>query len=308
MRTAGRAGSQLSALASPQSRPIESREWLERRVAELAERYADGEVPLPRLLGWLPPRRPRRSSSGSTATIACTTGSVYTPDAGGGWRIERLAPVSPADAAAAARIAPNSRSRGCRWGRGARSSGSRARTASRSCAPPASTASTSSTTPATTTRPAPRRSRPATPRCCSGSCSAPPAGTATDTVVSNKLWWEFWPEQSAAAELDGSLAPDGLRLRRPDLREPAARRPARRRDGRRRGRARAARARRARGESSTGRRRRFSEAMRAAERAGRPAAVRRPAPVQPRRAATGSRATRWPRRSRRRAPAWSRRS
>jgi aryl-alcohol dehydrogenase-like predicted oxidoreductase len=26
-----------------------------------------------------------------------------------------------------------------------------------------------------------------------------------DTVVSNKLWWEFWPEQSAAAELDGSL-------------------------------------------------------------------------------------------------------
>src|SRR5690349_8416491 len=26
-----------------------------------------------------------------------------------------------------------------------------------------------------------------------------------ETVVSNKLWWEFWPEQSAAAELDGSL-------------------------------------------------------------------------------------------------------
>ncbi|HEY6275993.1 MAG TPA: aldo/keto reductase [Streptosporangiaceae bacterium] len=26
-----------------------------------------------------------------------------------------------------------------------------------------------------------------------------------DTVVSNKLWWEFWPEQSAAAELDSSL-------------------------------------------------------------------------------------------------------
>jgi aryl-alcohol dehydrogenase-like predicted oxidoreductase len=31
-----------------------------------------------------------------------------------------------------------------------------------------------------------------------------------DTVVSNKLWWEFWPEQSAAAELDGSLARMGL--------------------------------------------------------------------------------------------------
>jgi L-glyceraldehyde 3-phosphate reductase len=25
-------------------------------------------------------------------------------------------------------------------------------------------------------------------------------------IVSNKLWWEFWPEQSAAEELDGSLA------------------------------------------------------------------------------------------------------
>jgi len=27
-----------------------------------------------------------------------------------------------------------------------------------------------------------------------------------ETVVSNKLWWEFWPEQSATAELDASLA------------------------------------------------------------------------------------------------------
>jgi L-glyceraldehyde 3-phosphate reductase len=26
-----------------------------------------------------------------------------------------------------------------------------------------------------------------------------------EVVVSNKLWWEFWPEQSAAEELDGSL-------------------------------------------------------------------------------------------------------
>ena len=31
-----------------------------------------------------------------------------------------------------------------------------------------------------------------------------------DTVVSNKLWWEFWPEQRAAAELDGSLARMGF--------------------------------------------------------------------------------------------------
>ena len=31
-----------------------------------------------------------------------------------------------------------------------------------------------------------------------------------DTVVSNKLWWEFWPEQSAVAELEGSLARMGF--------------------------------------------------------------------------------------------------
>jgi aryl-alcohol dehydrogenase-like predicted oxidoreductase len=31
-----------------------------------------------------------------------------------------------------------------------------------------------------------------------------------DTVVANKLWWEFWPEQTAAAELEGSLARMGL--------------------------------------------------------------------------------------------------
>ncbi len=31
-----------------------------------------------------------------------------------------------------------------------------------------------------------------------------------DTVIANKLWWEFWPEQSAAAELEGSLARMGF--------------------------------------------------------------------------------------------------
>jgi aryl-alcohol dehydrogenase-like predicted oxidoreductase len=31
-----------------------------------------------------------------------------------------------------------------------------------------------------------------------------------DTIVSNKLWWEFWPEQSAAAELEDSLVRMGL--------------------------------------------------------------------------------------------------
>jgi aryl-alcohol dehydrogenase-like predicted oxidoreductase len=31
-----------------------------------------------------------------------------------------------------------------------------------------------------------------------------------DVVVSNKLWWEFWPQQSARDELDASLARMGL--------------------------------------------------------------------------------------------------
>jgi L-glyceraldehyde 3-phosphate reductase len=32
----------------------------------------------------------------------------------------------------------------------------------------------------------------------------------SDTVVANKLWWEFWPEQGASAELDASLHRMGL--------------------------------------------------------------------------------------------------
>jgi pyridoxamine 5'-phosphate oxidase len=40
-------GSQVSALASPQSAVIDSRELLERRVGELEQRYEQGELPLP---------------------------------------------------------------------------------------------------------------------------------------------------------------------------------------------------------------------------------------------------------------------
>ncbi len=43
-------GSQLSALASPQSEVVASREQLELGVAELAERYGEEELPVPE--GW----------------------------------------------------------------------------------------------------------------------------------------------------------------------------------------------------------------------------------------------------------------
>ena len=31
-----------------------------------------------------------------------------------------------------------------------------------------------------------------------------------EVTIANKLWWEFWPEQSAAEELDASLQRTGL--------------------------------------------------------------------------------------------------
>jgi pyridoxamine 5'-phosphate oxidase len=82
--------SRLSALASPQSRPVESREWLERRVAELASEHEGGEVPIHDDWGGyrLAPEawefwqhRPSRLHDRFR----------YTP-AHDGWRIERLGP------------------------------------------------------------------------------------------------------------------------------------------------------------------------------------------------------------------------
>lgn len=84
-------GSQLSALASPQSRVIEGREWLERRVAELAEHYGEQELPLPDCWGGL------RVSPASYEFWQHRQDRLhdrirYTNEGPAGWHIERLAP------------------------------------------------------------------------------------------------------------------------------------------------------------------------------------------------------------------------
>ena len=83
-------GSQLSAAASPQSRIIEGRAVLERRVAQLATGSTDGEIPLPEVWGgyrlahevvefWQ--GRPNRLHD-----------RLRYRRVGDAWRIERLAP------------------------------------------------------------------------------------------------------------------------------------------------------------------------------------------------------------------------
>lgn len=84
-------GSQLSALASPQSRLIESREWLEQRVAELAERYRDQELPLPDTWGGLRVK-PASYEFWQHRQDRLHDRLRYTPAGDARWSVERLAP------------------------------------------------------------------------------------------------------------------------------------------------------------------------------------------------------------------------
>jgi pyridoxamine 5'-phosphate oxidase len=84
-------GSQLSALASPQSRRISGREELEQRVAELARAYDGSELPLPPAWGGFR-LTPASFEFWQHRLDRLHDRLLYTPEGGGGWRLQRLAP------------------------------------------------------------------------------------------------------------------------------------------------------------------------------------------------------------------------
>lgn len=90
VRTRAR-GSQLSALASPQSQVIESRAVLERRVAELAGTHPEGDLPLPGAWGGYR-LSPASFEFWQNRADRLHDRLRYRPQPGGGWRLERLAP------------------------------------------------------------------------------------------------------------------------------------------------------------------------------------------------------------------------
>jgi pyridoxamine 5'-phosphate oxidase len=83
--------SQLSALASPQSDVIKNRQTLEDAVSALAEQYKDGRVPLPRNWGGYRVI-PRTIEFWLHRENRLHDRIRYTRQAGGRWKIERLAP------------------------------------------------------------------------------------------------------------------------------------------------------------------------------------------------------------------------
>ena len=84
--------SRLSALASPQSRPVADRAELEQRVAALERELAGAEPPIDPEWGGFR-ITPRRWEFWQNRDDRLHDRLVYTPDEGrGGWRIERLAP------------------------------------------------------------------------------------------------------------------------------------------------------------------------------------------------------------------------
>ena len=83
-------GSQLSALASPQSHVVDSRDWLEQRVAELEQRH-EGEPPLPDNWGGFV-LTPESFEFWQHREDRLHDRLRYRRIGDGGWRLERLAP------------------------------------------------------------------------------------------------------------------------------------------------------------------------------------------------------------------------
>jgi pyridoxamine 5'-phosphate oxidase len=82
--------SRLSAMASHQSEPVESREALEAAVAELEERYRDAQLPVPG--DWGSYRlRPESFEFWQNQEDRLHDRLRYVPESGG-WRIDRLGP------------------------------------------------------------------------------------------------------------------------------------------------------------------------------------------------------------------------
>ncbi len=83
-------GSQISALASPQSRAVADRAELERSVAEIAAGHGEGDLPIPSWWGGYLVE-PESFEFWQHREDRLHDRLRYTPD-GTGWRIERLAP------------------------------------------------------------------------------------------------------------------------------------------------------------------------------------------------------------------------
>jgi pyridoxamine 5'-phosphate oxidase len=84
-------GSQLSALASPQSQTIDSRELLEQRVAELAARHQGAELPLPENWGGFR-LIPETFEFWQQRDDRLHDRLRYRRQPNGAWRLDRLAP------------------------------------------------------------------------------------------------------------------------------------------------------------------------------------------------------------------------
>ncbi|MBA2629432.1 MAG: pyridoxamine 5'-phosphate oxidase [Thermoleophilaceae bacterium] len=83
--------SQLSALASPQSSPVESREWLEQRVRDLDREHPGDPLPVSERWGGFT-LAPSGYEFWQNGEHRLHDRFAYHPAASGGWAIERLGP------------------------------------------------------------------------------------------------------------------------------------------------------------------------------------------------------------------------